>query len=201
MFFLLLGAVLVASGCGPKTMVPPKIDLVGYGSVGFIKFKSDAQGELADYASQRFLEMVGESQEGARLIELGDEEALLKAVNMEKLDREAILAIGKEKNISAVIVGNLDVTDVKPKVSVGFGFLPVTVGAEVEAYMVAKLMETTDGATVWTASAKDREDVASVSMIPGGSVIFDAENPETAYGELVDHLVKEVSKDLRVSYK
>ena len=73
--------------------------------------------------------------------------------------------------------------------------------ANVNATLITKLYETNRGATIWTASGEDEETVAQVSVFSGGGFYFDARNPEEAYGDLVKSLIKEVTRDLRVSYQ
>jgi hypothetical protein len=200
---LLLVAVSISVlyGCGPKEMVPPRIDLGIYEAVGLISFTSNAEGNLAEYTTQKFLQIVSESQSGARFIELGDEKDVLESVSMSKIDRASAQAIGETHKVSGIIVGNLDVSDVRPKLRLGPWFAPMGVEAEVEASLMGKMLDTKDGATVWTASGRETRTVAEVSVFPGGAVIFDAENPDQAYGDLVESLVREVSTDLRVTYR
>jgi len=194
-------ALLLILGCSPKVMVPPRIDLGEYGAIGLVNFTSNAEGNLDEYATQKFLEMVSESQPRARFIELGSQKKLLESVGRDEMDRGAVQEIGEKHNLSAVIFGDLHVGDVEPKIRFSFDFLPASVEAEVDASMKAKLVDTKDGATVWTASARDKKTVAHVSVFSSGGFIFDAEDPDEAYGDLVESLVKEVSEDLRVTYK
>jgi len=203
-FALVLPLVVLACafcGCGPKEMVPPRIDLGVYDAVGLINFTSNAEGNLAEYTTQKFLEIVSGSQPGARFIELGEEKDVLESVGKSKIDRVSAQAIGEMHKVSTIIVGNLDVSDVRPKLRLGPWFAPMGVEAEVEASLMGRMLDAKDGATVWTASGRETRTVAEVSVFPGGGFIFDAENPDEAYGDLVESLVREVSTDLRVTYK
>jgi len=201
LLFLSFASLVLIFGCGSKVMVPPRIDLGEYGSVGLVNFTSNAEGNLAEYATQKFLEIVSESQPGARFIELGNQDEVLESVQKDKMDREAIQEIGKKNNLAAIILGELDVSDVKPKVRFGPPFTPISVEAEVDASMKAKMVAVEDGATVWTDSARDEETVAHVSIFRPGVFIFDAEDPDKAYGKLVESLVRDVSRDLRITYQ
>ena len=60
--------LLLTSGCGPKTMFPPEVDLGEYGSVGLISFSSNFEGNLGEFVTQKFLESISTSQKGARII-------------------------------------------------------------------------------------------------------------------------------------
>jgi hypothetical protein len=182
-------------------MVPPEIDLAEYESVGLIEFKTDAEGTLGPFITQRFLKEISLSQKEARIIELGSMDEVLVSVQRDKLDPEAISAIGEKHNLSALIVGDLMVSDVKPKVSISSIISHMSVKAEVEASMIVKLLETGRGATVWTGTAQQRKNVAHVSIFSPDSIMFDAKDPEQAYGELTESLIEEVTEDLRVSYR
>ena len=194
-------SVLLVLGCGPKVMVPPEIDLKEYESVGLIDFSSDAEGTLGKFVTQKFLEEISLSQKGARIIELGSMGEVLKSVQRDKMDPEAVQAIGQKHNLNSIIIGDLEVSDVKPSISLSSIISHMSVKAEVEASVTVKLLETEHGATVWTDSAQDKRNVAHVSIFSGGAVHFDAKDPEEAYGDLARSLVREVTEDLRISYK
>ncbi len=192
--------LILGLGCGAKVMFPPEIDLKEYESVGLIEFSSEAEGNLGKFVTQKFLEEISASQKGARIIELGSMDEVLKSVKQDKIGPEAVRAIGQKHNLNSIIVGNLEVSDIKPKVSI-FGLVShMSIKAEVVAALTVKLLETEQGATVWTDSAQDEEEVAHVSVFSGGGFHFDADNPEEAYGDLAESLVDEVTEDLKVSY-
>ena len=101
----------------------------------------------------------------------------------------------------SLIVGSIEVSDVKPKISISSIISHMSVKAEVDASIAVKLVETSQAGTVWTNSAQDKKEVAQVSIFSGGAVHFDAENPEEAYGKLTKSLIEEVTRDLRASYR
>jgi hypothetical protein len=117
------------------------------------------------------------------------------------MDPEAIQAIGKKYNVNAIITGNLKVSNIKPKVKLSSIIQSMSVKAEVDASLTVRLVETEQGATVWTNSAQDAETVAQVSIFSGGGAFFDADDPEEAYGDLARSLVKKITSDFKVSYK
>ena len=69
-----------------------------------------------------------------------------------------------------------------------------------DATLTAKLYETGRSTTVWTASAKERKTVAHVTIFSGCGVLFDANDPEEAYGNMVRDLIKKVAVHLRASF-
>ena len=193
--------LLLIWGCGPKMMVPPAIDLNEYGGIGLINFSSNAEGSLDEFVTQKFLAAISPSQKGARIIELGSESTVLESVKQDRMGPEALQAIGQKYNVTTIIMGNLEISDVKPKVRLSSVLTSMSVKADVEALITAKLLETEDGATLWTNTVQDKKTVASVSIFSGGVAHFDASDPEEAYGDLVEGLIKKVTEDLRVTYK
>jgi len=181
-------------------MVPPEIELKEYSTVGLIDFSSDAEGNLGKFVTQKFLEEISSSQKDARIIELGGLDEILKSVQQDKMAPEVAKAIGQKYNVNAIIAGSLKVSDVKPKVNIS-SLKSMSVKAEVEAEITVKLLETGQGATVWTDAARGKETVAHVSIFSGDKVFFDADDPEEAYGDLARSLAKKVTSELRVSYK
>lgn len=195
------GAVILLVGCAAKrVMVPPNIDLNAYNSIGMVQFSSNAEGNLDQFASQKFVQTVQASQPGIRVLELGDRERVLREIEQDELDYSAIQAIGQKYNVDAIIVGNIEVTDVKPTVDLSTLLSSMGLQADVEASLTTRLYETETGATIWTRSARGKETVAHVGMGTGGPVHFGASDPEDAYGKLVNGLVYRVTEDFRVRY-
>lgn len=197
-----LGITLaVLPGCVTKVLVPPKVNLHVYDKIGMIEFSANAEGNLRQFVTEKFLEITQSSQPGVRILELGDQEGVLKSIQRERLDLEAIRAIGRKYGVDAVITGRLDVTGVKPKVGVSSLLTSMSVRADVEASLSARLWETESGVTRWANSASGEESVAHVHVVPHGPAHFGAGNPEDAYGRLVWGLVTIVTMDFRAQYE
>ena len=192
---------LVYSGCGPKVMVPPLIDLAPYDIVGIIEFSSNYEGNLAPFATQKFMEQIQYAQPGVRILEIGSEKHALESIGHSQLNHDAVQAIGEEYSIDALIIGAMDVDDIKPSVDLSTILTSAEVRADVKASLTVRLYETQSGATIWTSSAQRTETVAHVSILSGGSVSFDASDPDNAYGRLVYNLVEVVTDDFRVHYR
>jgi len=114
---------------------------------------------------------------------------------------DTVQAIGKKHNVGAVVLGNLEISEVKPRPKVFSLVKSVGVKAEIDVFMTAKLLETEHGATVWTGSARDAKAVARITMFPGGRAFFDSRDPEECYGDLVESLIGKITADFRVTYK
>ena len=192
---------LFVFGCAKRVTVevPPQVDLHSYDAVGIVEFTSDAKGELPSLATQRFIETLQRSQPGVRVLELGNEEELKEAIGCNKLDYSAMNTIKEQFGVEAVIFGELDVTDVRPNINLQDMMSALSASAEVDASLTARLLEAPRGVTVWTMSSRRTEKIAHVGM-SGGAVVFDAQDPERAYGVLVDALVHDITRDFRVTY-
>jgi hypothetical protein len=195
---VLLSVGFAAScGCGgTSTLMPPRIDLQAYRKIGLVEFSSTPKGNLQTLASQDFIQSVQASQPGVPVLELGGEDLVLDAVGRDKVDADAIRAIGKKFDVDAVIIGNLEVSEVKPRLALSQGFSSVGVHADVEAALTTRILEVSSGATVWTRSAHSKETVANAGLSQG-DVYFGASDPESTYGSLVQNLVHCVTQDFR----
>jgi hypothetical protein len=197
---VVMGAILLFWGCGPKILLPPRVDLRPYGTLGMIELSSNAKGNLAQYTSQKILHSLQEAQPGTAVVELGTLQKALGSVGYSELDVEAIKAIGSKYGVGGIITGNLEVEKVKPSIDIASTLKNMSVSAYVEAMLLARLVETKSGATVWSNSAQARENVASVSLL-GGDTYFNAKDPDKAYGQLVRHLVGYICNDFWSHYK
>lgn len=196
-------AVLVfGTACSKRVLValPPRVDLQAFQVIGMIEFTSNAEGTLSPFASQRFLQALQQAQPGVRVLELGTEAELMETIGHEKLDHDALKTIGEQYGVEAVVVGEVAVSDVRPNVDVYNMLTKMSVSAEVDASLRTRLYETGRGATVWTNSTRGTRTVAHAGIGRGGLVRLDAEDPEKSYGELVDALIVDATRDFRVTY-
>ena len=65
--------------------------------------------------------------------------------------------------------------------------------------MTARLLSAETGGTLWTQTAQTHEEIAALSLEDGGAV-FGAQDPEEAYGELVNRLLYRVTHDFRATW-
>jgi hypothetical protein len=177
--------------------MPARVDLQAFQRIGLVEFASNADGNLQSLASQEFIQKMQSSQPGVPVLELGNERRVLQALGRSQLDRDAILELGKVYDVDAVIIGNLEVTDVAPKVSLSQILTSMDVQADVEASLTTRLLEAGSGATLWTRSARSKETVGHAGLDSDGGFHFGASDPEAAYGTLVDDLVYSVTQDFR----
>jgi hypothetical protein len=188
---LALIAATLAAGCGGKrVLVPPRLDLAPRAPIGLVTFTiENAQGSLQELATQRFAQQVLDGQPGIELLELGEQP--------ERVDAAVARRLGQEHGVRAVFVGHIVVSDVRPRVSLSGG---LRASAEASVAMTVRLLSTESGGTVWTESAATREAVAALG-VAGGRVVFGADDPAEAYGDLVDRLVFRLTGAFRPTWQ
>ena len=194
----LLFSMAIVAGCGPKLLVPPRLDLVELYRVGLVRFTiENAKGSLNEIATEYFAEEVFVAQQGVEVLELGTLEQVLEEIGRESFDSRAARAMGDEYDVSAVFLGHLTASNVKPRAAL-YEFPGLE--AVVSVRLTVRLISTESGATLWSNSAHATETVGELGL-SGDDIYFSAEDPYEAYGHLVEHLVYEVTKDLRPTYR
>ena len=194
---ILAASILAASAVGCARLFPPRINLERMGTIGLVELATKAEGNIGSYATRIFLEVVLKSQPGARIKELGRESDLLREIGAGRLNQDAIAAIRQRYGVDSLILGTLEISNVRPRVDVISIITTLSVSADIEALLSARLLDLGDGTTAWAGSARGRESVAQVSVLKGGAVIFDAQDPERAYGPLVRDLVLRATRDFQ----
>ena len=188
----------LAGGCGGRryVWVDPRLDLRPHTPVGLVTFTIEgARGSLDEVATQRFAEAAFAGQEAIEILELGTEDEVLTEVGQAAMGPDAVKAVGERHGVPAVFVGHLVVSDVKPR-----GVLPPFGAPQVEATVSVelrvRLLSTSSGATLWSRSGRATETVGEIGLVDGRPY-FGAEDPNDAYGRLVEDLVYRVTEDLR----
>ena len=194
---------LIIGGCShtEKVVIPPKMDLRSYGTVGIIDFSSRADRELRQYVTQEYIQSLQSAQPGVRILELGEKDQVLKKVGMATLDTAAINAIGHVYHVDVLISGQLSVSEPKPNFRLSTTWQSMQAGADIEASLVMKLWETGSGVTLWTKSSRRTESVARLNADTGGNIGFGASDPKDAYAKLVPNLVYANTTDFRSRYE
>jgi len=190
-----LAALAASAGCA--RLFPPRINLERMGTIGLVEFRSEAKGEIASYATRIFLEVLLKSQPGARIKELGREADVLRELGAGRFSPDVLTALGRRYGVDSLILGTLDVSNVRPRVDVLSIITTLSVSADVDAILASRLLDLRDGTTLWTGTARDRQTVAQVSVVKGGGVFFDARDPERAYGHLIRDLVWRATRDFQ----
>ena len=185
-------------GCAsPKLLAAPRVDLGQYGVLGLVAFSSDRDAQLGEHATSEFLRVLT-AQRAARVVELGPESEIFPAGRGRRLDVRAIRAIGQEYGVDALLIGRLQLKDIKPRLSLSSS-LSVNVQAAIDGTLSARIVDTHSGATLWADSAQRRQPVASIHL-RNGLPRVDATDPDNAYAKLVRGLIHEATSDFRAHW-
>lgn len=203
MLIFCVTATLMATvvNCGKRVMIPPRIDLRDYEVVGIIEFKCSNEGKLGPLSTKRFTNAIRKDQGMIRIVALGTSKEVLKAIKHNKLDREAYEAIGENYEVKTIFTGELIISDVKPNINIDAGSKFVSLEARVNAMLNVVMFETATGASIWSASASAAEEIGGVSFLGGKLFAFNAEDPDEAYGALVNALVAKTTRDFKVTWE
>jgi len=199
----MVAAMLMPIGCShtEKVLVPPRVELKAYRTIGVIEFSTNAEDTLKPYVTQNFIENIQSAQPGTRILELGDGDQLLRSLGYSKLDLETIQSIGRKYHVDALILGHFEVSEMKPKINVYTAARTVNARAYIEAALRTRILETDSGATFWTRATSGKVQVARINLTEGGAFGFGVSDPSEKYGKLVPHLVYANTSDFRTQYE
>ena len=111
----LVVALLVCGCSSHRVLVPPRLDLRPYGSLGLITFSAEnAKGSLPQYATDRFSEEILSAQPGVEVLELGPMDTLLARVGEKEPGIATAQELGKQRQVGAVFAGRLKVSNPNP---------------------------------------------------------------------------------------
>ena len=193
--------ILFACSHTQKVLVPPRVNLKAYKTIGVIDFSSTPRDDLSEYVTQNYMQTVQSAQPGVRFLELGSKEHVLTKISRKELDLDAIKSIGGAYNVDALIFGHFTATDPKPNVRLSSSWQSLKAGAVIEASLITKIWETDSGVVLWTNSTARKKKVASLRADTTGNIKFDASDPEEVYGHLVPELVYANTSDFRSYYE
>lgn len=187
--------LLVAACASNRVLMPPRIDLRGYGTVGMLDFTPQTFDGLNVQATREFLSVLHAAQPGIPVLELGDQQTVLRSAKRTTLDPEAIRAIGKRHNVDVLVVGELDSQRIEPSVAVGRSADFVTAGAALRGALTVRMYETRSGATIWSSSVQCQEPLAKVRLTGSDLSGLAAGDPAGAATRLVRQLVDGATTD------
>lgn len=194
---LCVALVSACGGHGPRhhyrdVRIPPKVDLTQHDVIAVLEFQSSNEGELASFTTRRFTDVARQDQGLVRMMQVVAETA--------RRDAASVREIGREHGAQTVLVGTIEISDVRPKFSLGQTLKSGSMTANVDATLTVDLVETSTGASIWSASSRATRTIGHVSVFDDRSFTFDAEDPEEAYGPLIDALVGAVTSDFRSTW-
>jgi hypothetical protein len=196
-----LTVMLLACAHKEKVLIPPKVDLKTYPSIGVVEFSTNAEDTLKPYVTHSFIENIQSAQPGTRILELGDADHLLRSLGHSQLNADTIQSIGKRYKVDAVIVGHLQISQIKPKIKVSTSVKSLDARAYIEAALKTRILETNSGATCWTRASSGTTQVAGINLMEGGPFSVGVSDPKEKYGKLVPKLVYANTMDFRSRYE
>ena len=201
--FVMISMIFMVFGCShtEKVQVPPRVELNTYRTIGVIEFSTNAEDTLKPYVTQNFIENIQSAQPGTRILELGNQDQLLRSMGHSKLDLETIQIIGRKYGVDALILGHLEVSEIKPKINLYTAAKTLNAKAYIEAALRTRILETDSGATFWTRATSARTQVAKIYVTDRGALSFGVSDPREKYGKLVPHLVYDNTSDFRSQYE
>jgi hypothetical protein len=106
-------------------------------------------------------------------------------------------ALGRDRKVPAVFVGELKLSNVRPRGRLSTS--GVNVRGAVTAELSVRLLSTETGGTLWRSSSTANGSVGHLS-VAGGLPSVAIRDREQAYGEMVTALVTDVTRDLRPTW-
>jgi hypothetical protein len=198
-YALALCGTLALAACSSKyAMVPARLDLAPYGRIAIVTFSAEQPNSaMSSLATQRFAEALLASQTGIELLELGVADSSLRELAARGDGSALAQALGRDRDVPAVFVGQLKVSGVKPRGHIGV--TGMNVRAAVSAELTVRLLSTRTGGTVWRSSSAANGTVGKLDLsdkLPSIAV----RDKDEAYGEVVSQLVTDVTRDLRPTW-
>jgi len=195
-------SLVALAGCASnpparKVWVGPRVDLHPYETIGLVQFTSTSKGELAGLTTRRFAEAARRDQDMLRMVDVGTQQEALASSGRDEWTPEACRAIGRKHGVKSMFRGTLTVSKVRPAVQLSALFRSGQVTATVDATLEVEMIEAETGASIWSHSATATRSMGQVSVYGGHEFAFDAADPDTAYGDLVDALVSQVARDFQ----
>ena len=196
--FAVCGSLLLAACASKYSQVPARLDLAPYGRIALVTFAADRPNDpMSTLATQQFAEALLANQNGFELLELGSTDTSLKALPPATDAVALAQALGKQKNVPAVFVGTLKLSQLKPHGHIGVSGMNVR--AAVSAELTVRLLSTSTGGTVWRSSSTANGTVGQLNIsdrLPSIAM----RDKEEAYGEIVRQLIVDVTRDLRPTW-
>jgi hypothetical protein len=203
--FALVGAtLLLLFGCGTPTVkvqVPPRVNLKSWPLIGVVDFTTNANPPMGKEATEKFIQNLEAAQPGARLLELGSGERILRELNRNAFDPATIKAMGARYGVAAVLVGHFEVSGMTPDISLSPSADSFSASAKVNSDLSAKLLETATGATVWSNGAHGRWSLGGLHFSSGGLGNLRYEDPANQYRKMVLDLASVATNDFRPTYE
>lgn len=181
--------------------VAPRIDLKQHEMIGIVEFSSTSKGQLGPMATRRFTESARRDQGLVRIVDVRPGAEVARSGATTRWTPEMYRALGREHNVQTLVIGQLKVSSVRPNIQVSSLFRAGHVSAQVEATLEVQMIEAATGASLWNSSGSATRTLGNVGVFGGKEFAFDAADPDRAYGDLVDALVEQVTRDFHGTWE
>ena len=192
---LVLALGLASFGCAKKVQVPPRIDLGSFGTLGIARFETRDPGHHAeaagDIAFDEFIAYVHAGQPGTPIVELHH----VSAATLR--DPAALRRLAEERGVDTVILGDLKLTEVKPKVNLGKMLTSGSVEASIQGALSASIIDTKSSATRWSNSVRLSRRVAHIGLDSAVKPSASINDVDTTRARLVRDLTEVLTRDFR----
>jgi len=176
------------------------MDLKQYGRLALMTFSvENAKGQLQSLSTEKFAEAVLAAQSGLELLELGTADTIVSRSGETEFGPKSAKRVGDAHSVPVVFVGHLKVSDVKPSAKIQ-GLSVPKFEAKVTMELSVRLVSATSGGTLWRGSSTTTETIGKVGM-SGGIPYFSADDPNQAYGQILNYLVRQVTWDFRPTWR
>ena len=193
---VLLACLFIATaGCAARyrtVRVAPRIDLTEHQIIAVVEFDSSSAGELGPLATRRFTDLARRDQGLVRMMDVD--------FDTEQRNHTVFKELGQRHGVRTILIGAIEVSDIRHNLSISKTLRSGSLTANVDATLTVDLIESVTGASIWSASARTTRTVGHISVFNGKNFTFDAEDPEQAYGDLIDALVTQVTSDFRATW-
>lgn len=192
-------ATVGLTGCGPKSwvLVPPEVELRGFGRVGLVGF-SGTDPTLNELATRQFQEAVLGAQPGVRMVEIPDGAEVANLDGPGAPDPVQIERIASKYGLDALFVGNFEITKASPRIDLSTSLLNLGGSIEQQAVLSTRLIEA-GGGTVWSRSAGGTIEIGRARLSEYGGRIS-VGDPTSSQTNLVRDLAGIVTDDFRPTY-
>jgi hypothetical protein len=204
---LALTTLAIMSGCGghrapavQPVWVAPAIDLKQYELIGIVEFSTTSKGHLGPLATRRFTEAARRDQGVVRIVDVRPAAEVARSGAPNRWTPETFKAIGRDAGVKTLMTGQLTISSVKPNLQMSAFLNSGHVSAVVDATLEVQLIETETGASLWNGSGTATRTLGDVGVFGGKNFTFDAADPDRAYGDLVDALVEQATRDFHASW-
>ena len=179
---------------GCMARIPPKVDLKPYNQIGVISFDlKDARGNIGDLVASKLIKIIKKSQRKTHLIKLGSSKQVQKRIGKSELD---VKAVGERYEVDAVFVGTVSLSDVEAHIEESGLFANLKVLANANFTITAKLISTATGEVLWKNSITEKKKLTQI-RVGRGTPEFAANDPNRAYGLMIEELVYKLTVDFR----